>query len=1032
MNISSPFIKRPVMTSLIMLALTVLGLTCYRLLPVSSIPSLSLPTIMVSTSYPGANAEEMGRLVSSPLERQFMLMQGIKMVASTNTYESSTIALQFHLDVDINVAAQETEEAINKALAQLPKNLPENPTYVKTNPSDTPILYLVVHSDTMPPSDLYEYGYTFLGQQLGAVQGVANIGTYGSPYAVRVRVDPEALAAKDITLDDVAKVIDQENPDQPTGKFYGPNRSIDTISHGQIFKADQYNSLIIKFEDQEPVRIQDVGYAEASIQNDKQNFHWITKYGDEAVVILPIFRQNGFNTVEVCDGIEKMAKELAAQLPGSIKLDIPFNQAKWIRQSLTDVEMTLGVAFLLVVSVIFLYLGKIRNSIIPIISLPITLTGTFIFMYIFGFSLDVLSLSAFTLSIGFLVDDAIVVLENIVRWIQDGEKPYEGSVKGSKEICLTVISISLSLAAVFIPILLLGGLMGRIFHEFAFVILVAILFSGFISLTLTPMLCSRFIPVYDPEKKGKLERFSDRFNELLIKAYKHPLKWVLDHQTFTLLIAIASVGISAYLFKIIPKSFLPPTDLGTVEVYIEAQEGTSPERMSQYLDELTKITMENPYVISMARIDSYPTDNQSIIFLNLSDSKSRPDIWKIMRELEEQYQNIIGLRVAMKDFPLINLQTGNIESAKAQYQYLLRSMDETTLYASAEQLLDRMREMPEFEMVSSDLEAHSPNLQITFLRDQAHAYGNLDAAKIESALQYAYGETYISKINRPENMYYVILEAKKKYQTDPSKLSTLYLGKDGPVAIESVIESEESSGPLTVNHTNALSSVTISFDLSPDIPLSEGLSILREESLKILPNSVIPEMTGSTAIFENTVTQLGLLLLLAVFVIYIILGILYENFLQPITALSAVPIATVGGFLTLLVCNESLSIYAFIGIIMLLGIVMKNGILVIEFALNQMREGKSPYEAIFNASTIRFRPILMTTIAAMMGSVPIALGLGGTISAGRAPLGMVIVGGLIFSQAVTLFITPVIFMLITKLQEMIQKRSSLFRNQADE
>lgn len=1029
MNVSSPFIKRPVMTSLVMLALTVLGLTCYKLLPVSSIPSLSLPTIEVSTSYPGASADEMARLISSPLERQFMLMQGIQVVASTNTYESSTIVLEFHLDVDINVAAQETEEAINKALAELPRDLPQNPTYIKTNPSDTPVTYLVVHSDTMSAAELYEYGYTFLGQQLGTVNGVADIAIFGYPYAVRVKVDPEALAAKDITLAEVAKVINDENPDLPTGKFYGPFKSIETVSDGQIFKAEKYNSLIIKYQDEAPVRVRDIGYAEASIQNDKQDFRWITKQDEEAVVVLPIYRQNNFNTVEVCDNVAALAEKLATQLPGSIKLDIPYSQAKWIRQAIVDVEITLLAAFCLVVVVIFVYLGKFRNSIIPIISLPITMTGTFILMYLFGYSLDILSLSAFTLSIGFLVDDAIVVLENIVRWIQGGETPYQGALKGSKQICLTVISISLSLAAVFIPILLLQGFIGRIFHEFAAVILIAILFSGFISLTLTPMLCSRFIPKYTEEKRGWFEKHSERLNEFLVKLYKRPLHWVLKHRFTTLCLAVLSIGVSGYLFYVIPRSFLPPTDLGIVQMFVEAQEGTSPERMLQYLESLTKMTIKNPYVFTMARIDSYPTDNQAVAFINLVDRDKRPDIWTFMRHLEEQYvEELIGVRVAMKAYPLINLQIGNMEASKAQYQFLLQSLDEKKLYESATKLIDKMKESTEFGNVSSDQEAHSPSLKINFLRDQAHSYGNLNAKDIENALQYAYGETYISKINRPENMYYVILEAENKYQIDPSKLSTLYLGQNGPVAIDSVIETEHSTAPLTVNHTNALTSVTISFDVAPGVPLSEALLKLQQEAQDTLPASVMGLMAGETKAFEKTSKELVLLLLLAVFVIYIILGILYENFLHPFTALSAVPIAAFGGLLTLIVFKQSLSIYAFIGIIMLLGIVMKNGILVIEFALEEMQSGKNAIDAAFSACVVRFRPILMTTLAAMMGAVPIALGIGGTVAEGRSPLGLVIVGGLIFSQAVTLFITPVIFVVMTEFHDFINSKTELFKH----
>jgi len=1031
MNISGPFIRRPVMTSLIMLAIVIFGITSYRLLPVASIPTIAFPTIQVSVNYPGASPDTMARLVAGPLERQFILMEGVEVIASNNTYESTTIICQFHMNIDIDVGASEVEEAITQAQAYLPSDLPSLPTYTKSNPSDTPILYLVVTSNTMTDANLYKYGYNLIGQQIGTVNGVANIQIFGYPYAVRVKVDPGQLAAKNISLEDLANAINDNNPDQPTGKFYNKYHGVTNLTHGQMYTPEEYNNLIIKYADNGPVRIRDIGLAEASLQNDRQAFKWYTKEGVEGVMVLAIFKANGYNTVNVCDNIVSLVERLKKDLPQSMTLQIPYNQAIWIREAVADVQNTLLVAFGLVILVVFFYLGKFRNSIIPLITLPITLTGTFIVMLWFNYSIDILSLSAFTLAIGFLVDDAIVVLENIVRWVQSGENPYQGALKGSKQISVTIFSISLCLCAVFIPLLFMSGVVGEIFHEFSAVIIISVLFSGFISLTLTPMLCSRFVPPYKQEEHPFLERVSLRLNELMLNAYKKPLLWALDHKFIMLIIALASLGASLYIFVTIPRSFLPPNDIGIIQCFAQTDENSSPENMERYLDKISEICIKNKYVETIASINGYPTDNQAIFFVNLVDMEKRPSIWDVIGNLEKEiYEEVIGADVFMKAYPLINLQVGNVESGKANYQYVMTSFDEDLLYKTAEELYFKLLGEDSLAHVSSDMQVNSTYLDINIRRDEAQAYSKIDASKVESTLQYAYGESYISKMNLPENMYYVIVELADKFDESPQDLNQLYVVQDGePIAIKNVIDTQFSAGPSTINHINTLTSVTFSFDSAPDVALSTAVANLLQIAQETLPEGIDGGLAGNTAAFQQSNRQLMYLLILAIFVIYLILGVLYENFLLPITPLSAVPIASVGGLATLLLFGESLSVYAFVGLIMLLGIVMKNGIIVVDFALEQMRDfGKNAHDAAYEACVLRFRPIVMTTFAAMMGAVPIALGIGGTVAEGRSPLGMVIVGGLLFSQLVTLFVTPVIFIYLCHFQEWVFTKTIFFRS----
>ena len=1038
MNISKPFILRPVFTTLTMITMIAFGVMSYKRLPVAALPEVSIPVIQVSTSFPGASPDQIARMISSPLERQFMLMQGVESVYSANTYQSSTIILQFHANIDINIAAQETEQAIQKALAELPKNLPQNPTYTKFNPTDTPILYFMIYSPIVLPSQIYEYGYSFLGQQLGTVEGVGNLHVYGSPYAVRVKANPQALAARNMGLADLANAINNGNPEQPTGKFYGPEKSYCTKTNGQIVKAKDYEELIVKYIDNAPVRLKDIATVEESVQNNKTQFNLFTKENPEGenLAFLSVYRQPGYNTVQICEKVEEMIGKLAPKLPHGVEYQMPFSLSKWIIEAVADVELTLLIAFFLVVVVVYVYLGRIKNSIIPLITLPITIITTFIFMDLFGYSLDIMSLSALTLSIGFLVDDAIVVLENIVRWGKEKHlDPHEAAMKGAKQIILAVVSISFCLTAVFIPMLFMGGSMGELFHEFAAVIIIAVLVSGFISLSLTPMLCSRFLSHYEVDRKTKMEKFSEHLNDKLLSVYKPSLKFALKHKFWILLLSTSSIALSVILVVRMPKEFLPPSDLGIVQSFIQTPEGTSPEKTAELTKKYAQIAIKHPAVDSAPSISGMPTDNQALMILNLVEDSKRKDIWEIMRELQKSYEEVIDARIFQKSYPLVNLDAGSSQGDKANYQYLLQSFSSEDLYTSAEALIQAMRESPKLSNVSSNFQPNGVAVDISLLRDQANSYGDVNAKQIEDALKYAYGETYISKINLPQNMYYVILEVDDQFQKDPSDLNTLYLPNNGTnshgskqVFAQSVIESKITPSPETVNHYNSLASVTISFDQAKGVALSEALEEVQSLSSEHVLPDVMPMLHGNSAAFITAMKQFIILIIVALFVIYIIQGILYENFLYPIIPISSVPVAILGGLLSLMACGMDLSIYAIIGLIMLIGIVMKNGILIVDFTIEIMEEENlDEYEAVTKACLLRFRPIIMTTIAAMMGAVPIALGIGGTVSKGRAPLGVAVVGGLIFAQFVTLFLTPVVFIYIQRLNCWFQCRYKLFQ-----
>ncbi len=1022
MSIAELFIRRPVATVLVMLAILLFGAIGYRALPVSDLPNVDFPTILVSANLPGASPETMASSVATPLERQFSTIAGLDSMTSSNVQGSTQVTLQFNLSRNIDAAAQDVQAAITQTSAQLPQNMPSPPSFRKVNPADQPILYLALGSPTLPLSDVDEYAETFLAQRISMVSGVAQVQVFGSQkYAVRVQLDPRELASRQLGINEVENAVERGNVNLPTGTLWGSHQAVTVQANGQLTDAAAYRPLIVAYRNGSPVRLEELGRVINSVENDKIA-SW---FNGTRAVVLAILRQPGTNTVEVVDNIKALFPNFRALLPPAVSLNILYDRSVSIRDSVRDVKFTLFLTITLVVMVIFLFLRNLSATVIPSLALPMSIVGTFAVMYLLGYSLDNLSLMALTLSVGFVVDDAIVMLENIVRHMEMGEGVLEAAFRGAKEVGFTIVSMTLSLAAVFIPVLFLGGILGRLLHEFAVTIGAAILVSGFVSLTLTPMLCSRFLRPRHGEKHGRLFNAFERIHQGMLRAYDVSLQYALRHRLATMALSLFLVVATGYLFVKIPKGFLPSEDTGSIFIFTEAAEGISYEAMVQHQRLLADIVSQDKYVdnvmssVGGGSASVAGNTNQGRIFIRLKPRATRPHVDQVIEELRPKLATVPGVKAYMQNLPPIRIGG---QLTKSLYQFTLQSPDTEELYRSATLLEAKWRDVPGLQDVASDLQIKNPQINVVIDRDKASALG-VSAQQVEDALYTAYGTRQISTIYAPNNEYRVIMELAPLYQRDPSALSLLYIRSNSGqlVPLNAVAGLTATLGPLSVNHLGQLPAVTLSFNLKPGVSLGDAVKRVDDLARANLPSTITTSFQGAAQAFESSLSGLGILLVMAILVIYIVLGILYESFIHPLTILSGLPSAGFGALLTLRLFHVELNLYGFVGMILLVGIVKKNAIMMIDFALEAQRtEGKSSAEAIYHGCLIRFRPIMMTTMAALMGTLPIALGFGAGAES-RRPLGLAVVGGLLFSQVVTLYLTPVFYIYMESFQQWVAR-----------
>ena len=1023
MNFSALFIRRPIMTLLLTISITAFGIQVFRGLPVNDLPAVDYPVIQVSVTYPGASPETMANTCATPLEKQFLQIPGLDLVTSTNQTGQSTLVLQFSLDKSLGDAATDVQAAISRAQGFLPTDLPQPPSFTKTNPNDQPVYYIALVSDTMTEGDLFDYGNTNLGQQIAIINGVSQVQVYGARTAIRIKVQVNKLSSLGLTMSDVSNAVAQSTAYLGAGQFDGKDRTYLIYPNGQLTTPQQYENVIIARPNGQPVYLKDVARVIKTVEDERisRNF-WARDYGEApAEVVLAVSRQAGANAVEVAQKIKDLLPFFRAQIPGSVQMIPLYDRSKTIIANADEVEHTLLIAFILVVVVIFAFLGRVTDTLIPVVALPLSMLITFLVMGVLNFSLNNLTLMALTLAIGFLVDDAIVFLENTVRLMESGQNPMQAALNSARQITFTIVAMTVSLAVVFLPLVMVTGIIGRIFREFSVTIIVAIFASGIVSITLTPMMCSRVLGPRSHDDKTWMERNVGHLFERITTIYGRSLYFFLHHRWISAITWVGCFGLTIWVFGLLPKTFIPAGDSSFVRGVLICQEGISPDRIKRLQKEVDGVLRQNPAVnesFTLAGFSQGLPSNQMLALAFLKDPSQRPPITQVVSELSQSIAQIPGIIPLMRPDPVLQISTGATKNNQGQYAFAISGVNANQVYQSALQMMAKCRQYPGFATVSSDYFANTPVLGVDLNERQLQSYG-LNNVNVEQLLKNAYSQNYTYLIKTPVDQYKVIVEAEDKQRSDPNDLNRVYFKPAGTANIipnQTVTDPQASVGRLSVNHINQFSSVTLYFNLKPGAATGDATAFIQRTAAEVLPPTIRGQLQGEAQTFNETFSQLGVLLFVAVFIMYVILGILYESWFHPITVLSSLPVATVGGLFTLYFFHSELSLYSYIGMFMLIGIVKKNGIMMVDFAVEQRRAGKTPVEAVHEASVERFRPIIMTTLAALMGAIPIAVGFGAD-SESRRPLGLILVGGLVVSQLITLYVTPALYLYLEAIQE---------------
>lgn len=1006
MNVSQPFIKRPVMTYIIMAVILLMGLIAFKKLPVTDLPNVDYPVIMVQTTYAGASPDVMARTVTTPIEKELININGVKHVTSQSSRGFSWITILFELGRNLDEAAQDVQAALKRAEATLPRDLDQSPTYSKANAHQESIIYLVLTSDSSTLSELYDCAHTRIEQRVARIDGVGKVEVHGAPYALRIQVNPELMAARGLTFDEVRGAVANATMNLPLGVLETAGRKFTLDVPGQLKSAAEFGNLRLK----EDVRLKEIADVFDGLESDEV-FHLINRDQDQLAVILGIKKQSGANAVKISEELKRVVPELKAELPPSMQLEVWFDKASWIKEAIEDVEWSLIISFALVVGVIYFSFRKFRETMIAATSLPLSVIGTFIVMHVLGFSIDILSLLALTLAMGFVIDDAIVVLENIVRHQEKGLGPMQAALVGSKEIGFTILSMTLSLVAVFIPLIFMKDITGMLFREFSMTLAISILVSGFVSLTLIPMLCSKFASKHKETKTVS--------SGAVINFYRRTLHWCITHRKTTLSGAFACVALVVVLFRFLPINLFPEEDRGFIWSFVQMPSGMSKKDAEAYSQKLNAIVQVNPSVETFVTLNF---KDYFIYLINLVEADKRAAQKDVVAELQAKFNGVPGTQAFMQGMQLISNQGGG-GFARNNYQFALKGSDIDEVRSAAESLKKKLLANPVFINPDLSIKADDPKLEVNILEDQVEKFG-LTRQMIQTLLQNAYAGGHIGKIQKGGEEYHVFLELDPKFQKNTSALAKLYLRtQDGAsIPLKSVATWKEGVGVQSIEHLDLLSSITLSFDIAKDAPLAETLELLKATAAETLPSSVSGKLEGVAEMVDKTSNDTVLLLVLAVVAMYAVLAILYESFIHPLTILSSMPFACLGGILTLLAFREPLSLFSMVGFLLLIGIVKKNGIMMVDCAIEIGRnQNVKPFEAIQEACLIRFRPIMMTTIAAVMGAVPIAIGIGAG-SETRRGLGLVIAGGLIFSQFLTLYITPIIYLYLENLRNKRKKR----------